>query len=136
MTVLNIRADRHLVARIEVNLDLSTIDRSDEDFPVITAFTGKVYDLDARIEGTTRIGALFDGDTRRAIRAGEIKTLGLHCGPENEMPFVVAEEEAGQPIYIERRGRRLPLDDTPIISLMTEQQRHFMTRAPRVLEGQ
>ena len=129
MTVIAIHAGRRPLARIEIDLDRSAIDRRDPDFPVITAFSGRETGIGAGVSEATVLGAFLDGADRKAISAGEVTTLTISCGTTETYP--VSDRGGSGALCLERGGREIPIDTTPVGSLLTEEQRHFLCRAPR-----
>lgn len=134
MTVIAIHADRRPLARITIDLAKSEVNDTDKDFALVTQFTGACEHLpEVAVTDRTVLGAFLDGQARTDILTGTVKTLRLSCGSTETLVLVLQDQpdQTRPGIFFEHDGEMLPFDRTPIGAVLTETQRHFLSRAPQ-----
>ena len=134
MTVIAIHADRRPLVRITIDLSKSEVNDAEKDFSLVTKFTGECDHLPGvAVTDRTVLGAFLDGQARTDILTGTVKTLRLSCGSTQTLVLTLQEQpdQTRPGIFFEHDGEMLPFDRTPIGTVLTETQRHFLSRAPQ-----
>lgn len=134
MTVIAIHADRRPLARVTIDLSKSRVDSADKDFPMVAQFFGECDHLPGvPVTDRTVLGAFLDGPARTDILAGTVKSVTLSCGSTETIVLTLQDQpdQTRPGIFFEHDGEMLPFDRTPIGTVLTETQRHFLSRAPQ-----
>lgn len=131
MTVIAFHVNGEPLARLEIDPASIEATMKAPDFPVADRFQGVLSDLPGvPVNEGIFIGTLFDS----RLRGGgeEELILTISCGTTESFEIRHREIDGRrQPVAI-RHGEERPADSFRLIDALTETQRHFATRVPRV----
>ena len=105
----------------------SRMDNGDEAFPLITTFQAKT-DI-ASVPHTIKVASLLNHDIYDGILEGRITTLTISAGVDETFTIAV-DSSIGRPTLWLMNGFDvyLPMDRTPLIDLLNDIQKHWLTR--------
>lgn len=130
MTTLLVHLDGDRLCSIEVDPQSLETENLDADYPVATAFKATRSDLPGVIvTGESRVAGLLD---RLPKAGGDPIMLSLSCGTTIAYALFRRDGDSGQQVRIKIDTQAHLATETRLIDLLTETQRHFLTRAPRV----
>jgi len=129
MTLILLHADTHRFASIEVKASTTNPDESDITYPLATTIAGTVHEIPGvTVTHSTYLGSLLDTRARVTCGAGKVQNISISCGTtENFEVYPEARPEGVTIMLMDAIGNVYDVDATPLIKLLTDQQKHFLT---------
>lgn len=131
MTTILLHVEGRLDATVQVEPDTLRTRTDQPDFPVATAFRAHEQKLpDIVFDEGVFAGSLLS-EAALLPDVGQSVEMAISCGT-TEVFTVTREDNKPRGKRIARNAQgSFDIDATPLLEMMTDTQRHFITRAPR-----